>query len=227
MSAIAAKWISSIVLLVATLAVSVFPVIIFNYFTKRKHTKKREEYSIRRTDTFNISSISSANQQQPQASRGAHSSEVDNDSVTGSGENVIRRTRSNSIGSISSISSRKLTKRSAAILQIFMFFGGGVLLATCFCHLMPEAKENFEKYVHKHMNHSVSNTFASSEEASFEVGTELPNLETTPSPELLLNGDFKMMINSTDLPTASRLHGRLIKARARAIKIGPIKLTNQ
>lgn len=46
--------------------------------------------------------------------------------------------------------SSKITKStaSAVTLQIFMFFGGGVLLATCFVHLIPEVRENFDIYYH-------------------------------------------------------------------------------
>lgn len=32
------------------------------------------------------------------------------------------------------------------IMQILMFFGGGILLATCFCHLIPEVRENLDHY---------------------------------------------------------------------------------
>lgn len=32
------------------------------------------------------------------------------------------------------------------IMQILMFFGGGILLATCFCHLIPEVRENLDNY---------------------------------------------------------------------------------
>ncbi|RWS23976.1 zinc transporter ZIP1-like protein [Leptotrombidium deliense] len=35
---------------------------------------------------------------------------------------------------------------SAIVLQLLMFFGGGVLLATCFVHLIPEVRENFDEY---------------------------------------------------------------------------------
>lgn len=214
MSIIAAKWISSFVLFVATLIVSIVPVLIFDHFTKRKQ-RKRQEYAIRRTNTFNISSISSNNQ----SPRAVHLSDGDNDSITGSGENVIRRTRSNSIGSVGSISSiysRKLNKRSASVLQIFMFFGGGVLLATCFCHLIPEVKENFEKYLEKHSNHtlvhshshnhiSYRNEPVSIEDASTEINTDSSgNFETTLSPDLLP----VYTRNLTDLPLPSSLHGK-------------------
>lgn len=39
---------------------------------------------------------------------------------------------------------------SVTTLQVLMFFGGGVLLATCFVHLIPETNESFEKYIHSH-----------------------------------------------------------------------------
>lgn len=145
MSAIAAKWISSFILFFSTLVVSVGPVIIFNYYLRRK---------------------------------------------------------------MSSISLERLHNRSTAILQIFMFFGGGVLLATCFCHLMPEAKENFGNYMHRGVNHSAPRAKSYLEGTSIEPSTELVNLEVTQSPELE-NGDFKM-INSTDLRTTLAPHRRLI-----------------
>ena len=42
----------------------------------------------------------------------------------------------------------KKSTASAITLQILMFFGGGVLLATCFVHLIPEVRENFDIYYH-------------------------------------------------------------------------------
>lgn len=199
MSAITAKWISSAALFAATLAVSILPVFAFNYFIKRKERKKSNEYTIRRTDTFNISSTNSR--------AGTNLSTVDdNESITGSGENVIRRTRSNSITSISSISSRKLNKKSAQVLQIFMFFGGGVLLATSLCHLMPEIKENFENYQHRDQKDPVKHPLIKdtfSHEDSTESITDLTSIETTVVPEL-----YNYRRNITDLPLPSALHGK-------------------
>lgn len=213
MSATTAKWISSIVLFLATVAVSVLPVMLFNYYANRKN-KKHTSYSIRRTDTFNISSSSNA-QTSRNTTTNLSTASDDNDSITGSGENVIRRTRSNSIGSIASISSRKLNKRSAAILQMFMFFGGGVLLATCFCHLLPEIKENFENYMiknnysvgHSHHHHIAHPLSSASIEDSTEFNNDFANYETTLSPGLL----SVHTRNLSDLPIPSRLHGKLIK----------------
>lgn len=34
-------------------------------------------------------------------------------------------------------------------VQLLLFFGGGVLLSTCFVHLIPEVRENYEKYSSK------------------------------------------------------------------------------
>ncbi|XP_053211474.1 uncharacterized protein LOC128395100 [Panonychus citri] len=50
-------------------------------------------------------------------------------------------------GSSSKGSMQKSTA-SAVTLQLLMFFGGGVLLATCFVHLIPEVRENFDHYFH-------------------------------------------------------------------------------
>lgn len=208
MSAIAAKWISSVILFFATVAVSVIPVMLFNYYTKKK---RQTIYSIRTSNTFNVSS--SATQSPRTAATNLSNASDDNDSVTGSGENVIRRTRSNSIGSIASISSRKLNKRSAAVLQIFMFFGGGVLLATCFCHLIPEIKENFENYMINnnhtthHHPHAISHSHIQPLSASVEDSTEFftDNYETTLAPGLISTAFSR---NHTELPTPSSLHGR-------------------
>lgn len=38
------------------------------------------------------------------------------------------------------------------IMKLLMFFGGGVLLATCFVHLIPEVRENFDNYFTHHKN---------------------------------------------------------------------------
>lgn len=38
------------------------------------------------------------------------------------------------------------------IMKLLMFFGGGVLLATCFVHLIPEVRENFDNYFAHHKN---------------------------------------------------------------------------
>lgn len=205
MSAIAAKWISSAILFIATVAVSVIPVMLFNYYTKKK---KQTIYSIRASNTYNVSS--SATQSPRTAATNLSNTSDDNDSVTGSGENVIRRTRSNSIGSIASISSRKLNKRSAAVLQIFMFFGGGVLLATCFCHLIPEIKENFENYLiknnyssHSHLQTISVQPLSSSVEDSTEFIND--NYESTLAPGLISTAFSR---NLSELPTPSTLHGR-------------------
>lgn len=205
MSAIAAKWISSAILFIATVAVSVIPVMLFNYYTKKK---RQTIYSVRASNTFNVSS--SATQSPRTAATNLSNASDDNDSVTGSGENVIRRTRSNSIGSIASISSRKLNKRSAQVLQIFMFFGGGVLLATCFCHLIPEIKENFENYMiknnyttHSHLHTIGAQSISASTEDSAEFTTDA--YETTLAPGLIstaFSGNF------SELPTPSTLHGK-------------------
>jgi len=212
MNAIAAKWISSFVLFAATLAVSIIPVMLLNYFTKRKQ-HRRQQYNIQQANTFHISSISSNQQQTSRAATAQLSADADNDSITGSGENVIRRTRSNSIGSITSISSRKLNKRSAAILQIFMFFGGGVLLATCFCHLIPEVKENYENYMHKdvhtshdHLKNVPPFNVLSNEEASTEISTDQPDILDTTLASGLIDA-YRRNTNLTNKPTASFLHG--------------------
>ena len=208
MSAIAAKWISSIILFVATLAVSVIPVMLFNYYTKKK---KQTIYSIRANKTFAVSSSATQSPRTP-ATNLSNASD-DNDSITGSGENVIRRTRSNSIGSIASISSRKLNKRSAAVLQIFMFFGGGVLLATCFCHLIPEIKENFENYMIKnnYTGHSHSSKISVQPlSASVEDSTEFitDNYESTLAPGLISTAFSANFSGLPTMPTPSTLHGR-------------------
>ncbi|XP_015792382.1 zinc transporter ZIP3-like [Tetranychus urticae] len=39
------------------------------------------------------------------------------------------------------------SNRSAKILQLLLVFGGGVLLSTCFVHMIPEIQENYESYM--------------------------------------------------------------------------------
>lgn len=41
---------------------------------------------------------------------------------------------------------KKLSVSAHSVLNLFMFFGGGVLLATCFVHLIPEVRSNFDNY---------------------------------------------------------------------------------
>lgn len=55
---------------------------------------------------------------------------------------VSGRKRSSSKGNI------QQSTASAITLQLLMFFGGGVLLATCFVHLIPEVRENFDHFFH-------------------------------------------------------------------------------
>ncbi|XP_053207562.1 zinc transporter ZIP1-like [Panonychus citri] len=47
---------------------------------------------------------------------------------------------------------RKQKARNDKILHLLLVFGGGVLLATCFVHMIPEIQENYDKYMaaHKH-----------------------------------------------------------------------------
>ncbi|KAI1301721.1 Zinc transporter ZIP3 [Halotydeus destructor] len=41
---------------------------------------------------------------------------------------------------------RRFSVSYNSLLNVFMFFGGGVLLATCFVHLIPEVRSNFDNY---------------------------------------------------------------------------------
>ena len=193
MSAIAAKLISSVILFTATVAVSIIPVMLLNYHKKKRQTiyiiRSSDTFNVSSSDTFNVSSIATQSSHTATTNLPKQQSD-DNDS-----------TRSNSIGSIPSISSGKLNKRSVAILQIFMFFSGGVLLATCFCHLIPEIKENFENYM---ISHPHIEPF--SVEDSNEFFTD--NYETTPAPGQLISTPLSR--NQTDLPTTPiPLYGRV------------------
>ena len=46
------------------------------------------------------------------------------------------------------------SKNSSLVLQLLMFFGGGVLLAISFVHLIPEVQESWEDYEAEHHHNS-------------------------------------------------------------------------
>lgn len=157
------RLIAALLLLALTFVCGFLPPYVFEHLKKRSKARrlarKQAQHSLRsRPITSNSTSfVSSSNAQVAHAhndnvsqlSNGtAYGDDLSNDST----EHVIkthRRKRTASICSTSSIASRA-NLSSTKVLQAFMFFGGGVLLATCFCHLIPEARENFNSYMKKH-----------------------------------------------------------------------------
>ncbi|XP_053203913.1 uncharacterized protein LOC128388528 [Panonychus citri] len=51
--------------------------------------------------------------------------------------------------------------KSAKVLHLLLVFGGGVLLATCFVHMIPEIQENYQNYLNNQQNHNENNTIKS------------------------------------------------------------------
>ncbi|XP_015782250.1 zinc transporter ZIP1-like [Tetranychus urticae] len=50
-----------------------------------------------------------------------------------------------------------LSSKHAKILHLLLVFGGGVLLATCFVHMIPEITENYESFMSRKNNGSSEN----------------------------------------------------------------------
>jgi hypothetical protein len=159
MDAFQTRIVSAILLLALTFAVGYLPAYAFQYYAKRARARRSAR---RRAQCLQAGQLGQS--VEPQRDSAVHTSPTG--SVSGSQhsngagfgdtlsndstEHVIRRrTRTASICSTSSIASRAGLS-STKVLQAFMFFGGGVLLATCFCHLIPEARENFNSYMKKH-----------------------------------------------------------------------------
>lgn len=132
--------VAAILLLVLTFVVGFVPPYVFEYFARRARARKLARRKARSIARFHTPRTVAGDTASDQISEG------DDDST---GHVIKRRSRSNSICSTDSIASRA-NLSSTKILQAFMFFGGGVLLATCFCHLIPEARENFNSYMKKH-----------------------------------------------------------------------------
>jgi len=91
---------------------------------------------------------------------------------------------------------QKKNKLSAnSVLNVFMFFGGGVLLATCFCHLLPEVRSNFDNYfkthqksAHEHLHENEDHNETDHEEHDHEHGHE--HSHGVPYVELAVCGGF-------------------------------------
>ncbi|XP_054159840.1 zinc transporter ZIP3-like [Oppia nitens] len=81
--------------------------------------------------------------------------------------NVVSITNDDSIGA--GIDRTSLT--SNAIIQILLQFGGGVLFATVFTHLLPEIKENYENYIKSNVS-----LFKTNDE-THEKSSEIPIVE--------------------------------------------------
>ncbi|CAG2173014.1 unnamed protein product [Oppiella nova] len=62
---------------------------------------------------------------------------------------------------------------SNAVIQILLQFGGGVLFATVFTHLIPEIRENYENYLKS--NESILKTNQNEDKKSYEI----PYIEVT------------------------------------------------
>ena len=63
------------------------------------------------------------------------------------------------------------------IMDIFMFFGGGILLATCFCHLIPEVREDWNRYLKSEKQHENNHSKSHDELASHDHKHSLPHVE--------------------------------------------------
>ena len=151
------RCLSAILLLGLTFVFGFIPPFLFQYFENRKRKRKTAIRQQRRNNrqslsngsptisvTFKTSKHQNADAVSQDCSNGAGFGDNSSDNST---EHVLKRR--DSISSVSSIAS-KAGFNSTKLLQTFMFFGGGVLLATCFCHLIPEARENFNSYMKKH-----------------------------------------------------------------------------
>ena len=81
---------------------------------------------------------------------------------------------------LSSIDKNFKTKRwfnYKNIMKIFMFFGGGILLATCFCHLIPEVREDWNNYLKYKKEHEENHSKSDDELESHDHNHSLPHVE--------------------------------------------------